>query len=261
MPPTHVNPQSQRGFTLIEMLIVAPLIILLIAGIIAFITALTGDSLKMKEKNASSYTIQEALSRLEEDASRSTGFLTTTGNVTSPQGKDDTGAAFTYATDSTLILQAPATTESPFNTARQIVYTKNPDNTCANKTSNDVAYYSTVYFLKGTDLWRRVIINRSTTDKCNTPWQRPTCLANNLPASITPTSTCQAKDEKILTNVTAFSTTYYQGDTALASNPAISDASTPISANSIGVSLTTSQNIANETIETKGSLRITSVNR
>lgn len=258
MPPIHASRPTQRGFTLIEMLIVAPLIILLIAGIIGYITALTGDSLKMKEKNASSYAIQEALSRLEEDASRSTGFLTTTGTVTSPQGKNDTGAAFTYATDSTLILQAPATTKSPFNTAREIVY-KNSPNACTNKTSNDVVYYSTVYFLKDTDLWRRVIIDRDTTGKCDTPWQRPTCTAAS--AILSDTSPCQAKDEKILSNVTSFSTTYYQGDTALASNPAISDASTPISANSIGVSLTTSQNIANETIETKGSLRITSVNR
>jgi len=83
------NPTSKftRGFTIIEMLVIAPIVILTIGAFVTAIVNMTGDVLASRVTNVLTYNIQDALSRIEEDVKQSTSFIA--GNnvtITSPQG-------------------------------------------------------------------------------------------------------------------------------------------------------------------------------
>src|SRR3954469_24566042 len=100
-----------RGFTLIEVLIIAPIVVLVIGGFVALIMAMVGDVLLTRDQNVMAYETQDALDRIEQDTRIGTQFLNTSRTLTSPQGSDDDIAAFS-STDS-LIIGALATDKNP----------------------------------------------------------------------------------------------------------------------------------------------------
>ena len=164
---------TQKGFTIIEMLVVAPIIILMIGVIIGTISSVTGKSLRLNEQNAMTLNVQNALSTIEGDMSRSQEILGTTGPVTSPQGVNNTGNAFTptfgsspgYISSGPIILKAVATTLSPLNPYRSPVFLNTPDSSCNATTieSNDPYTVTYVYFVANNNLWRRTIMGSGTT--------------------------------------------------------------------------------------------------
>ena len=90
-PHSHTH-QKSRGFTLVEMLVVAPIVILFIGGMIYLLVNITGETLASRSEDALSFDLQQALNRVEDDVRRSDKFLavndialTTTG-----QGYGDT---------------------------------------------------------------------------------------------------------------------------------------------------------------------------
>lgn len=198
------------GFTLIEMLVVAPFVILLIGTTISVISTLTGDSLKVLSKNEKIHEVQDALETIESNSERSMqGFeTTTTGALTSPQGQNSGSAAFTSSA-SILVIKQPATTENPFSNSRRILYT---DNTCSTIYSVYLAY-----FVDSGTLYERTIrsggtsngysVNSSNTCVADTPWQRGSCTTAGADA-------CQRADDVLATDVSAFSVTYPTPTTA-----------------------------------------------
>ncbi len=198
------------GFTLVEMLIIAPIVILMIGIFISAIVSMTGDVLATRASNSMAYNIQDALNRIQSDVNLSGSFLATNNiNVISPQGYNDNDATpFHNANSSSaigqiLILNTYATTSNPTILTRNIVYISNQPNSCSNAlvNQNQPLMMNIVYFVKNNTLWRRVIApaNYATTGCVNgsvdKPWQQPSCSA-------TATGTmCVAKDEKLVDNI------------------------------------------------------------
>lgn len=245
--------QLHTGFTLVEMLVVAPIVILIIAGFIAVMINMTGDILASREKSSMTFATQDALDRLEQDIKLSAQFLSTTGTLSSPQGSNNLTAAFTATPSgsqtSNLLLSAFATTGSPVNTeGRSLVYLSNSPNACASvgKTYNQPLSIMVVYFLNGSTLWRRTIVPTGGSF-CDPPWQRNSC-ADGQTAAL-----CRAKDEKILENVTAFKVDYCSRSGACAGV-------TPQMADGIQASITTTQSVAGMTNTITLSLNATHLN-
>lgn len=262
---------AAHGFTLVEMLVVAPIAILSVAAIVSLTISMVGDAVIAQDRATVAYTTQDALDRMEQDIRLSSAFLSTFSALQPGQGRNATTStmndttAFSSSpngtTNDTLILNQTATTLDPLDKAREIVYYNRQPNDCAgaNHILNRQLTTRVVYFLRndGTgnnELWRRVIVPNwntntggaiNTSSVCSAPWQRDTCPAVNLP-------NCQTVDEKMVSNVSAFTLTYYTPSGASTTNSR--------AATNIKVDLAISRSIAGNTVLSSASLRATRTN-
>lgn len=195
------------GFTVVELLVVAPIIILLIGVFISAIIAMTGDVLSSRGESETLFDAQYAVDMIERDVKTSAAFLATNNILlTSPQGKNNDTTKFSNADTtigSTLILNSYITTSNPISENRNFINYKSP-NACdsTNVSENDKLTYNIVYFTKLNPdngkytLWRRVImpVNYATIG-CSQPWQQPSCSPESSDAF------CKAKDIRILDGI------------------------------------------------------------
>ena len=249
-----ISPKISRnaGFTLVEVMVIAPAIILVIAGLVALIIVMTGDVLRIKGSNDLVYNTQSALSQIEQDVRRTTEFRQTSYTPTSPQGQADNAVAFDTISQTTthLILRSVATSKNPDSQDRKLIY-KLSGGTC----STSPYTFDIVYFTKVTSgitsLWRRIIFG-NTTDAgtpCTgtTPWQAPSCTPGYTSA------VCLSEDSLLLENVSAMTVQYLNAAgtqintttpnaSSAAKNP--NDAAGTTNASSVDVSLSTLNTVA-----------------
>ena len=246
---------SEQGFTLIEILVIAPIVLLAIGGFIALMVAMVGDVMVTRDNNTMIYEAQDALRRIESDVRLSTSFLTTTGTLITPQGSNSGTAAFTNASN-TLILNSLVTDQSPVNPNREIVYYKDQPNACgATKIFNNILYAKVIYFISNGSLWRRTAIapfnTNATTDSqtvCIAPWQQDSCAPGYA------SSRCKTNDVEVMDNVTALNVEYYD-----AANGTL-DAASANTAVTIKVTVVGQKITAGKTIDVSRSLRATRLN-
>jgi len=258
--------QKNAGFTLIEMLIIAPIVIIAISGFIALMISVVGKVLLTRDQATMSYDTQNALNRIEEDVRLSAKFLTTSGTLPSPQGSDSNfagTAAFTN-TSNTLILNALATDSNPRDYSRWLMYYDNQPNPCGDsETSNRAFSIKVIYFIKSNTLYRRTYVpdwnlNTSSPD-ANTictfssdyyPWQQNSCSPGYV------ASRCQTEDERVMDNVSSLTVQYF----ADSNSTTDLGASAAESATTIGVTINGSKTTAGNAFTSSSSLRVTKLN-
>lgn len=208
------NRTKKRGFTLVEMVIVAPIVILVIGVFIFAIINMVGAVMASRGSNTLAYNIQQALSQIDQDVSASSGYLAVNNvSLHSPQGlKDDDLTNFhnvqgpgADATNGTmLILNTYATTTNPISATRSYVYAIGQPYAC-NSTlvnQNTKITVNIIYFVKTVNgvssLWRRTVVPSDyASAKCGVPWQQPTCS----PGYVDPF--CKTNDEDLVDGVQA----------------------------------------------------------
>ena len=280
---TRQTIQSHKGqshaFTLVEMLVIAPILVLMIGGFVGLIIALSGETLRTRGADAMIYGMNDALFQIQSDVELSTGFLAENDVVISSTGQ---GYGDTVSTGSTtnfnnqasghnaLILRLTATTEnrnSSNTTARPVTLINTP-NDCSDPSlyvSNIPMTINVIYFVKDNTLWRRVIMPSdydSTTAYCGSPWQRPSCTPN-YDAVARPF--CKASDAALVTANTNLSMTinYYPspGSTTAdtvsnGTGTASTRAAALLNMESIQLAITANQNIGGQAVSRSNSLRI-----
>lgn len=208
---------KKRGFTIVEILIVAPIVILVIGVFISVIVSMTGDVLASRGATALAYNIQDALNRIEQDVTTSGAYLATNNiTLTSPQGYNDDTTNFhnADATNGTmLILNTYATTENPLSSTRNIVYVAGQPNPCSSLliNANVPVMMNVIYFVKDNTLWRRVVApSNYLTVGCNVPWQQPSCAPDISGAF------CKTQDVRLVDGIQTggFSVNYYPSPSA-----------------------------------------------
>ena len=262
---TTTSHQRSSGFTLIEVMIIAPIVVLVIGGFIALIISMVGDVLLTRDQNTMAYETQDVLDRIEQDTRLSTKFLTTTGTLVAPQGSNSnfTGtAAFTNASN-TLIFNSLATDENPSSSTRSLIYYANQPNPCGSQeTFNRAFSIQIIYFIKSGSLWRRTIVpdynHNSPVDSqtvCSSPpydpWQQNSCSPGYGVAT-----RCQTNDEEVMKNVNALTVQYFGDPNSTTDLGAASAAS----ATTIGVTVTGQKTTAARNITSSASLRATKLN-
>ncbi len=250
MQPTPVK--DTHGFTLVEVLVISPIVILFIGAFIALIVTLTGESIQIREKNASAYDMQSTFDEIESSVLRATGFVADTGLIATPQGRNNATSAFTNTADDTLILKSAATTGSPLDANRSLIYT----GTGACDSRNPTYEYLSVYFLaldpdtttNTTDqaLYRRTILPQVAA--CAGAWQRGSCAEGVSNAAV-----CKTTDEKLLGSVTSFNVDYFSGTTPVTNANAAT-------ANSISVTINSSKQVSGSPVSYTSSITVTSQN-
>lgn len=282
--------KNQRGFTLIEMVVIAPIVILTIGAFITAIVNMTGDVLVSRGANVLSFNIQDALSRIEQDVKLSTNFLATNtitfDSGANPQGFNDNTANFynvnnvdsdPATTDgNVLILNTLATTGNPLSVGSGVVYLNGTPNDCSTNATqvnqNNPMTMNVVYFIKTVDgsssLWRRTITpvdyltSGATTAGCNTiPWQQPSCSPGYTSAF------CKTQDTKLVevSSINDFTVQYFNNAGSTLANSAASDTNLTAeerksalqSSTTVNVSLNVSKMVAGRTVSQSGAIRTT----
>lgn len=269
------------GFTLVEMLAIAPVIVIMIGVFVGAIISMTGDTLVTKAGNQLSFEVQDALDTIERDVRYSGAFLSTTNVPTpSPTGfktsTTDTselttftnlGAGVTGSTGAALILNSLSTTGNPLSATRSLIYKNNSPYPCggtaAEVSQNQVLTHNTVYFIRDNTLWKRTLMPSDfATRGCATPWQLPSCHPSRTETQ------CRTQDVRLVSGVTPadFQVTYYpsaQSTTANTNARTSTNAATRQSATSesasVLVRILAKQTVSGKEITHEGTLRATRV--
>lgn len=253
----------RQGFTLVEMLVIAPIAILVIGAVITFMVSLAGDSLIARNQGAMAFSIQNAQSRIEQDARMSTQFLDSFTQIdAAAQSKDGINLTSGFSTSGgDIILNQLATDQNPNSPNRNVIYYKNRPNACGTNTtylnqalSVKVIYTIANYDGTGNALWRRTIVpswsapsSPNTDSVCATPWQRDSCKFGSTNGAV-----CQTIDEKILPNVSSMNVTYYLANGSQTTNVR--------QAQQLRVALTTASTTAGETVTNYSLMRARHIN-
>lgn len=268
----NLNPNNKikrRGFTLVEMVIVAPIVIIVIGTFILAIINMVGAVMASRGSNTLAYNIQQALSQIDQDVTASSGFLAV-NNVTirSPQGYNNDTTNFKNA-DATngamLILNTYTTTSNPISATRSYVYAIGQPYAC-NSTlvnQNTKITVNIIYFVKTVNgvssLWRRTVAPSDyASAKCGVPWQQPSC------SPIITDAFCTTKDQELVDGVQpgGFNVSYFvSGPTTanvLASDATQSDTMRQAAmdpTNTVNVQITAGATMAGRNISQTGSIR------
>lgn len=265
----------QKGFTIVEMLIVAPIVLLTIGAFITVVVNMTGDVLASRSSGVLIYSIQDALDRIESDVKLSTTFLAQS-NVTlnSPQGFNNDTTAFNNV-DSTngdmLILNTLATSTNPISTTSSLIYLVNQPNGCTSTqvSQNKPLTMNVIYFVKNNTLWRRSVMPSDyTTAGCSVPWQQPSCNPAYMTANPgAPIAFCKTQDIDLLDNISPsdFSIQYFTTAAGTTANTVASDTTQSVatrnsslqSSTTIEASITVNTTAAGRNISQSGSIRAT----
>ncbi|MDB5161771.1 MAG: hypothetical protein JWM52_279 [Candidatus Saccharibacteria bacterium] len=258
--------KSQKGFTLIEILVISPIVILAIGAFLTVIISVTGEVLASRGSNALAYNVQDAMNRIEQDVKLSSAFLAKNNiTITIPQGSDDGTADFTNvggANGPVLILSEPVTNANPLTLGTKVVYLSNMPNGCggSQEQNNVVMTMNVIYFVKNNTLYRRTVMPPSyNTIGCSTPWQRPSCT--------TPSGFCVTNDVKLVDGVSAgsFFVQYFTSANSTIPNSVASDTASSVDARNaalfstptVAVSVNASQTVAGRTLDRSATLRAT----
>lgn len=260
--------QSARaGFTVVEVMIIAPIMVLAIGIMITLIVTMTGEVLVSQARSNMVYAQQDALDRVQGDIELSTAFLAENDiAVVSPQGYNNDANKFTNVgvSGDTLILRALLTDKNPASPDRQLLRLKDAPNPCSstNASANPLMYGNIVYFVKDGSLWRRTILPvGSDTIGCSVPWQISSC-APGVSGAV-----CKTNDIELVKGVSSgmFTVKYYtrantaaHDTTAINAGSSVADRQNALNTTlTAEISLSSSQRAAGQDITYSSSLRAT----
>jgi type II secretory pathway pseudopilin PulG len=262
---------KKHGFTLVELMIVAPMLIILIGTIVVSIVTLTGQSLAEAGRAQLINDVQDSLDRIEADVLVSGAYLSVNNfTPTSPQGSDDVTRKFVSISatgDDTIVLNSFFTTTNPSLSSRSLVYLPNLPFACgdASIAQNQVMTMNIVYFVKNSTLWRRTVTTSNYAAKpCSgvTVWQQPNCAEAKMTVN---TSLCKSQDEMLLTGIEPidFTVNYYLSASDTTPAPDTEDTDPDLrqvaidKASTIQVTLKSNKTFAGRDISQQGTIRVT----
>ena len=258
----------KKAFTLVEMMVVAPIVIIVIGVCMTVIVSMTGQVLTTRGSNYLTLSINDALDKIDRDVKDSSSFLATNNINLATAGTqgygDDTSSTNTTAFFSVdavkgdmLILNNYATTQNPLKKTRGYVYIPS-SYSCVSAyiSQNPKMATNIVYFVKNNVLWRRVIMpSNYTSAGCSTPWQIPSCNASNTHAF------CKTTDMMLIEGVSAtgFSLDYFTSTNNVTPIADPSSQASLTSAVSVEATITATKNIAGRNISQTGSLFVSRI--
>jgi Tfp pilus assembly protein PilV len=275
---------KHQGFTIVEVLVIAPIVILALGAFIAVMVNMTAEVLKTQSENSMVQSTQDALNTIEQDIKLSGQFLAANElTAQSPQGYADGQGPINSASDANsftnvttgdtrskmLILRTFTTDKNPIDGTRQPIYTDQPSGNCDQKTVNKLFSSNTIYFVKNNTLWKRTIIQQGSgrpnlcLDSGQTVWQQPSCSS-----TVSKGTYCKVNDTRLANNVSDFTVDYFvnPGDTtpiatAVDTTKTITERNDALSnASAVKVNIATSTTVAGREVSNSASMRATKLN-
>lgn len=249
--------KSQRGFTIVELLVVLSVLGILIGLVMVTLANFYLSNLKTLNQTIQSSDTRSALGTIEKNLSLTSGFLASIGSLADPYGPSTGIATWTFRGDNP-VSSAPVT--KPTILIAQAY---------ATSTSNTLVYYpcgetlnpvknTLIYYVKNKTLYRRTITPANTC--AATPIaQKPTCSSSGVGSGF---PSCLGSDAVLLTDVSTFKIDYYDKaidsaplNTYSQTDPAIQDT------DSIRVTIETERTINGTVNKYTSSIRINKFNK
>lgn len=202
----------ELGFTLVELLVIAPVILVTTVATTTFLFNLYGGLVKQDAQLNLQLEAQNILFGLQDDLWYANQFVSTQNdNLDDPY--DPAGGWAAATTPPTLIISTAALTANRRDPNRQPVYIN--QSTCTPPDGNgvnDLLYNNVIYFKSGVNLYKRILSAPSSLPTCGTSYQKQSCPQANA------TPTCLA-DARLSDHVDTFSVTYYDTNNAVTTSP------------------------------------------
>lgn len=200
----RTNQQREQGFTLVEVAVVLPMMIFITLGLVSLLVALVIGIAAPTKRNALVNSSGNVLESVNRDVTSSSGFLASV-----PFGfSDSNNADYTSppANTEVLIIKGYNQTKEPTDTTgTQTLPAFKGTPPCSATTNSDksnIASIITIYFVKGSTIWRRVLTETSPGATCNTPL----LITQTCP----PGGSCTNEDTPIVKgSITEFKLIYY----------------------------------------------------
>lgn len=274
MQTTLTKHSKNRGFTLVEVAIVTPMVILIVLGILSLLIILVRNNAIQYNQASAVGGIRTALATIEKDIDNKTTFLPSTlpANFTdfNPPGQSGAyntafgttaGNPMTPSTNlnSLFILASNQMVDTQIDTSGDQTTTAIKGTPVCNLATvtdpSNIIPITIIYFVNAGTLYRRTLIDNTNPTSCG-----PLLIKQSCPTgSDSHSPACKVKDTALLNNVTQFEVDYYAnpGDPTpmpvyvVNPSPAINTATT------IGVIIATTANVSGVNVVFKDSLRMT----
>lgn len=238
--------RNTRGFTLVELLVIAPIMMIVTVGIVTFLFNQYGSLVQQNAALNLRLEAQNILLGLQDDLWYANQF----SSVMNPSLVDDyqaVGGWSSATTPPTLIINTAAITTNRRDVNRQPVYIDLSSCTPPDGNGvNDILHNNIIYFASGTNLYKRIVSAPPGTATCGTSYEKQTCPAANASPS------CQA-DAVLSDHLSVFGITYYAADNTVATSPE--------TAQSVQVDITLYDKAFAEDIYATTSLRLKKLNQ
>lgn len=201
----------QHGFTLIEVLVMAPILMVVIVIMMSFLFNQYGQLTQQGSQIDLNVESQNITFSMQDDIFFANSFLTTKSSLLNDSYQPSGG--WNYNTNpSTLIISTPALTTSRRDPNRQPVYINTLGCSGSTLTDNSPLFNNVIYFASGTNLYKRTLTAPSSMNTCGTSFARQTCPSDHV------TSECQA-DVLVTDKLSDFKITYYDTNNLVTTNP------------------------------------------
>ena len=201
---------NSEGFTLIEVLIMSPIIMVTIIITLSYLFNLYGQLTQQGSQINLNLEAQNIVFGMQDDVYYANSFVS--GINSGLIDANQPSGGWKSSTPNTLIISTPALTDNYRSDSRQPVYINSYGCTSAVIENNSFLYNNNIYFASGTTLYKRIITAPSSMPTCGTSFLKQTCPDSNA------TSTCQP--DIILSNyLNSLVLTYYDSAGAVVSTP------------------------------------------
>ncbi len=207
----YYDQKNQKGFTLVELIVIAPVLMITIIIMMSFLFNQLGQLTQEGARLRMVTDAQLITLSMQDDVFFASAFMTTLN-----PGLSDTyepSGGWTYSTTpETLIVSVPALTGSNRDVAREPVYVDTEG--CEDEVieTNAPLLNNVIYFADGTNLYKRTVSAPSGVATCGTSYDKQTCPEANA------TATCP-KDVLMTNRLNKFEVTYYDSDNTEVTDP------------------------------------------
>jgi competence protein ComGC len=207
-----IIPLKERGFTLVEILVISPIMMVTIIFLMSFLFSQYGQltqqgaliNLQVENQNIT-FSMQDDVFFARSFESDKNANLT---DAYAPSG------GWTYnTTPQTLILSTPALTANRRSANRTPVYINTEGCSPIDVLqSNSELYNNVIYYVSGTNLYKRVLSAPSTMTTCGTSFMKQTCPQAQ-------SSTACPPDRQLTDKLNSFTVTYYDTSNTVVATP------------------------------------------
>ncbi len=202
---------NNQGFTLVELLVISPILIVTVVLMMSFLFNLYGQLTQQGSQITMQNQAQTVVFSMQDDIFFASAFANDMS--TSLQDAYQPSGGWTYnTTPQTLIVSTPALTKSHRDADRQPVYINTVGCDASVIQENDVLYNNIIYFVSGTNLYKRIISAPVGMNTCGTSFAQQSCPSGNT------TSTCLS-DRLLTDKLNSFTITYYDANNTVVTVP------------------------------------------
>lgn len=202
---------KQAGFTLVELLVMAPVVMVTIVLLMSYLFNQYGQLTQQGALINLQVEAQNIVFSIQDDILLANSFNTEL-NDGLVDNHDPSSGWSNATTPPTLIVSTPALTANHRDPNRQPVYTNTEGCDASVIQENAPLYNNVIYFASGANLYKRIVTAPSTMATCGTSFQKQSC------PSASATSSCPA-DRLLTDKLNTMTLTYYDTNNTVVTDP------------------------------------------